>query len=447
MIGLAASRRRGAALAVGVVLAAPGSALAWPALSGGSGLLDVRSADVTARDSFDVQFGAMSYGLSGGTVPGDSEDRTVLDGGLQITWGVTNWAEVWAQGNMAFVALGNSEVSNRDGRAGLKVVYPGRVWGVLPGLVLDLNVPVGDRARGFSTDALDPGVTVLLTVPLPDSNRRSAAALHFNFGYRSHGDDRGRTFEGLPLYYLEPVYPEGQNDRIDLRAAVEIRSRETTLFMELLLDQLLHDDVAFRESPIFVSFGFRRNFLGNLSGLAGVKVALAADDPATTRFRSADDLYPDWQVGMALSWSRRGPTSDRDGDGVPDVLDQCPHQMEDLDGWLDADGCPDLDNDGDGIPDDVDGAPNQPEDFDGFMDADGIPDPDNDGDGVPDEDDDCPLSPEDFDGVEDEDGCPETDADGDGIPDEDDQCPTEPENFNGVDDEDGCPDDPSDAGA
>ncbi len=191
---------------------------------------------------------------------------------------------------------------------------------------------------------------------------------------------------------------------------------------------------------------------------------------------------------------------DRDGDGIPDDIDQCPDEPEDFDGFQDEDGCPDPDNDndgvcdpwvqetgqqakyahictgkdlcpdepglleddgcpvernsdrdGDGIPDDKDACPDDPEDFDGFEDEDGCPEPDNDLDGIPDIHDICPGKDidkknnfadvrEDFDGWQDDDGCPDPDNDGDGFPDVIDKCPNEPENFNGFEDEDGCPD-------
>jgi outer membrane protein OmpA-like peptidoglycan-associated protein len=65
---------------------------------------------------------------------------------------------------------------------------------------------------------------------------------------------------------------------------------------------------------------------------------------------------------------------DSDNDGMPDNLDRCPLQAEDLDGYQDDDGCPDLDNDLDGIPDLNDKCPNQPETFNGIEDDDGCPD-------------------------------------------------------------------------
>lgn len=84
---------------------------------------------------------------------------------------------------------------------------------------------------------------------------------------------------------------------------------------------------------------------------------------------------------------------DSDGDGIPDDDDRCPNTMEDVDGYLDSDGCADVDNDADGIEDSVDRCPLQPEDRDGFSDTDGCPDLDEDGDGVEDPLDRCPDRP------------------------------------------------------
>ncbi len=98
---------------------------------------------------------------------------------------------------------------------------------------------------------------------------------------------------------------------------------------------------------------------------------------------------------------------DTDLDGLMDSVDECPLELEDIDGFEDVDGCPDPDNDGDEILDSDDACPDEAEDFDEFSDDDGCPDPDNDGDGIVDGDDVCPLDAEDFDGFEDDDGCPE----------------------------------------
>lgn len=135
------------------------------------------------------------------------------------------------------------------------------------------------------------------------------------------------------------------------------------------------------------------------------------------------------------------PDLDNDGDGVADANDKCPMQAEDPDNFEDLDGCPEVDNDKDGIPDDADHCPKEPETKNGYKDQDGCPDEaDTDGDGVPDVRDKCPNEVEDTDGFEDTDGCPDLDNDKDGVPDDKDECIDEPETMNGVQDEDGCPD-------
>ncbi len=153
------------------------------------------------------------------------------------------------------------------------------------------------------------------------------------------------------------------------------------------------------------------------------------------------------------------PELDNDVDGIPDAIDgpadgsglgMCRDQPEDIDGFEDGDGCPDTDNDGDGVDDNNDKCPADKEDNDGFQDDDGCPEPDNDGDGIEDAKDGelddatgigrCAGVAEDLDGFEDDDGCPEPDNDGDGIDDAVDACPDDPETKNGQDDEDGCPD-------
>jgi outer membrane protein OmpA-like peptidoglycan-associated protein len=148
-------------------------------------------------------------------------------------------------------------------------------------------------------------------------------------------------------------------------------------------------------------------------------------------------------VGLHASYDvvdRKAIAIDRDHDGIPDALDKCPDEAEDMDGFEDSDGCPDLDNDHDGVPDATDKCPDEAEDKDGFEDSDGCPDLDNDHDGIPDATDKCPSEAEDKDGFQDADGCPDPDNDQDGIPDATDKCPNDKETVNGFEDADGCPD-------
>jgi hypothetical protein len=59
---------------------------------------------------------------------------------------------------------------------------------------------------------------------------------------------------------------------------------------------------------------------------------------------------------VSIGWTPR--SHDKDHDGVPDDVDQCPTDPEDRDGFEDSDGCPDVDNDDDGIVDKEDACPN-----------------------------------------------------------------------------------------
>ncbi len=113
---------------------------------------------------------------------------------------------------------------------------------------------------------------------------------------------------------------------------------------------------------------------------------------------------------------------DRDKDGTPDQLDQCP----DLAGPAVARGCPDADNDG--VADTADDCPTDP----GTVELRGCPD--TDGDGIVDKDDNCPTEA----GPVDNRGCPAPkDTDGDGMTDDKDQCPTIAGTNNGCPDTDG----------
>ncbi|MFL5773273.1 MAG: OmpA family protein [Flavisolibacter sp.] len=115
--------------------------------------------------------------------------------------------------------------------------------------------------------------------------------------------------------------------------------------------------------------------------------------------------------------------SDRDGDGIIDVSDQCP----DVPGLAKYNGCPIPDTDKDGINDEDDKCPTVP----GFAKYSGCPVPDTDNDGINDEEDKCPSVP----GVARYQGCPVPDTDGDGVNDEEDKCPT----VAGLKENNGCP--------
>lgn len=138
---------------------------------------------------------------------------------------------------------------------------------------------------------------------------------------------------------------------------------------------------------------------------------------------------PDFRLVAGVGYHKGAPP-DKDKDGIEDKLDTCKDRPEDVDGYKDSDGCPDLDNDNDGILDASDRCPDVGEDTDGHDDRDGCPDPDNDSDGLADGEDSCPMEA----GPAGSEGCP--DKDNDGVADRDDTCPT----VAGLAKSGGCPD-------
>lgn len=85
----------------------------------------------------------------------------------------------------------------------------------------------------------------------------------------------------------------------------------------------------------------------------------------------------------ALTSLNARKAKDSDSDGIPDIKDACPTKAETMNGYLDADGCPDTaptpvpvvtDTDGDGITDSLDSCPTQAETMNGYQDSDGCPD-------------------------------------------------------------------------
>jgi len=117
-------------------------------------------------------------------------------------------------------------------------------------------------------------------------------------------------------------------------------------------------------------------------------------------------------------------TTDRDGDGVKDFVDECP----DIAGDAALNGCPADDRDRDGVKDKIDKCPDVP----GSTLTAGCPD--KDADGIKDTEDKCPDQA----GPKSNDGCPfsDIDAEDDGVPDKIDECPF----IKGTVATNGCPD-------
>lgn len=156
------------------------------------------------------------------------------------------------------------------------------------------------------------------------------------------------------------------------------------------------------------------------------------------------------EVGLTTAWGTPNVrlvamigyamrSHDRDHDGIPDDVDECPDVPEDKDGYLDSDGCPDIDDDDDGIVDKYDACPRVRGVKNANPRMNGCPPRDSDHDGIPDDLDACPRISGSKNTDRECNGCPINDRDGDGIEDGLDRCPDQPEDKDGFEDDDGCP--------
>ncbi len=329
---------------------------------------------------------------------------------LAAAWGLFDRFEVgaaipgvWLNGPKAppnpsvrcgsFDPNGVNTLSVADPRVFAKVLLTPWNEGVVASLRVATDIPLAQfnqEAGPFAGERRFPNFTPALTA-----------------GYTSEwfkvGVDLGMTFR-------EPA-PVGDlvvGQAINYGLATEITVVPSTFFVDL--------DLFGKAAPAFL-LGTRdqfplegvvagKLFLGPVVLLGGVGAGLIADYGAPdARVFAGIGYYPlpEKEEEPALE----GP-SDRDSDGILDKADACPDAPEDIDGFEDKDGCPDVDNDEDGILDIDDSCPDDPEDRDRWEDADGCPDPDNDEDQILDDVDECPNDPEVYNEHEDEDGCPDS---------------------------------------
>ncbi|UCG51669.1 MAG: OmpA family protein [Candidatus Latescibacterota bacterium] len=501
-------RRLLAILLATVVVAAARPADASVAYHGTRGLIRTVSADNIGKGKLSFQLGGhyFKYGdltLTpgiGGFLPPTPTDTAVVDyhfftTRVSLTYGLSEYLEFAANLDIRNW-LRDPVQKNRHSfdsftRGGLgdtqlsaKASAPIPVSQVKVGALGEVHLPTGDESHGLSTDKTEILAMGLVTFDFVDLDAFVPTRLHLNAGYRWNKNETEGYGIFLPDFadssgFAPPAYPavpEGENssynDIFIFNSAIEFPAPQVTFFVEFDWRQFINLDPVpsgFVKSTYTLTPGLAVNFP------SGFELKTAGDINLNSGDNPSVAQPPDWGLWLMASWTGAVIPQDSDHDGVSDKDDQCPDQPEDLDGFEDDDGCPELDNDGDGISDledkcpdlaeDADGfedqdgcpdldndqdgiadtedrCPNEPEDFDGDADTDGCPDlvKDSDNDGIPDDVDRCPLQAEDVDGFQDDDGCPDLDNDLDGIPDANDKCPNAPETFNGFEDEDGCPD-------
>jgi outer membrane protein OmpA-like peptidoglycan-associated protein len=266
-------------------------------------------------------------------------------------------------------------------------------------LTLQTGVPLGSASHDLGAD---PGVWVWPQIVVEKKFGITGLALGANVGYRAHaGQDPRfeRDTTGRPQL-AEGILQYGDLGTFGL--ALSFRATDALdVVAESYGSYLVGTESDSRQKLSQEVLGGLKLFVEKNSYL----MIGAGSRAFSTGFEAAD-------LRMVLGFVYEPSIGDRDADGIPDDVDQCPDQPEDFDGFEDSDGCPDLDNDHDGVPDSEDRCPN-------------LPGPrDNQG---------CPVVhvPAKF-----------SDRDHDGIPDNVDKCPDDPETYNGYQDDDGCPDKP-----
>ncbi|HWU86776.1 MAG TPA: OmpA family protein [Kofleriaceae bacterium] len=120
--------------------------------------------------------------------------------------------------------------------------------------------------------------------------------------------------------------------------------------------------------------GFVLRFDARVAFLPGVERLIAAEVDIGFGIELALGGRRARRGGGEVQVAQGGTAEDRDGDGIPDAKDACPDRPEDVDGFQDDDGCPDIDNDLDRVLDIADKCPTVPETYNGFQDDDGCPD-------------------------------------------------------------------------
>jgi outer membrane protein OmpA-like peptidoglycan-associated protein len=277
---------------------------------------------------------------------------------LLASIGLFGWSEIGVHLPLQLVydgddyAAGGAMLSADGGVGDLRLV---------PKVVL---LRTGSAARHFLL-----GLSMPLTFPTGDGEALRGAdgvTAEPRLGLAMHGERLGF---GASIGYRwrneHPVgLPYGDEIALGLMASYAILPESLTLQAELTGGKQIDADVDGADFPLEALAGliFRLGQSWDLHGAGGLAVTDGIGGPS---FRVLAGLR--YRHGVP----ERHGFLDRDQDGILDKDDDCPTEVEDLDGFEDEDGCPEADNDGDGVLDDRDECPDLPEEQGG--DGDGCP--------------------------------------------------------------------------
>lgn len=408
------------------------------------GVLDVESAEIAGRVTFDAHFW-MNYNKSsvrfrgaapGSTMYGNGDVAGALvnnrlDGNVLVSFGLWERLELGVdipftvnQARDTTIKVGAEDFGLtpiRGGGFGDVRVQPklrlikAKDAGIDVAVYAPLTIPSGGKAQYFGEQDMTGGPALAISKEFSVGTR-----LALNGGYvfgpkiKPYGLDNEPTRDDKFFWKFGVGHRFKKHSKVPLGLALSVGGAMNTAGKpfdradDYPLEMLASAELdVYKEAQLFAGGGF-----GLVKG----------------------DTAPDFRVFGGLRFYIRD--RDKDGDGIEDEKDQCPNEAEDFDKIQDTDGCPETDADKDGVPDEKDGAPLDAEDADNFQDEDGVPDPDNDADQILDADDECPNEA----GIPENRGCADKDKDGDGIVDRLDKCPAEAEDKDGFQDDDGCVD-------
>ena len=259
---------------------------------------------------------------------------------------------------------------------------------------------------------------------------------------------QGRTGPGLRLgyFFTDHLGLEAEGAWVPAEGANVSQVSYIPLRARLALNVPGGEHYNFVFGAGYVQSLYKRDYdLSDKGVTASAGVRLGIGEVTAIRINLYGDYVPspdngkdnnfNWGIQPGLSFllgQPSGKVRDKDGDGVPDAVDECKNTP--TGDKVDAKGCTIKDSDGDGVMDDVDQCKDTP--AGDKVDAKGCSLPkDADGDGVMDDVDQCKDTPA-GDKV-DAKGCSlPKDADGDGVTDDKDRCPHTPAGVKV--DEEGC---------
>jgi outer membrane protein OmpA-like peptidoglycan-associated protein len=229
---------------------------------------------------------------------------------------------------IAGTALGDLRVGAR------RLLLDGATWPIDLAVLADLRLPTGDP-RAFMSDGLALATSVI------GSRRLGPIRVDAQAGYLLRGTGQ------YAQLVVHDGFTYGVGGSLDLPPTRRVARWRAIAELAGGWPRGFETSTARYRAPASLRAGVRAWFGPQWAGEFGLGTGLGQVGYGHER----------WRVFAGVRWDAEvsgPPDGDDDGDGVPNVRDQCPREP----GPAELDGCPD--RDGDGIPDRQDRCPDQP---------------------------------------------------------------------------------------